>query len=189
MRLLELALLYVLIGVGACALSARRGRGGAGDLALMLLLWPMLAPVLLTAPGPGGPPQAGEAPELAGLLDALRSVQGTRVAPLLPAPDRLAPLGSRLRALELRAGELEEVLRQRQVSGEDPEEAASHGRLAAMLEETRREREGLVALCRRLRAQILVVRFSGADEGDVRELAAELLGRVEGARAAVDPGA
>ncbi|MCU0657827.1 MAG: hypothetical protein MUF64_21965 [Polyangiaceae bacterium] len=187
MRLLELALLYALIGVGACALSARRGRGGAGDLALMLLLWPMLAPVLLTAPG--GPPQAGEAPELAGLLEALRSVQGTRVAPLLPAPDRLAPLGSRLRALELRAGELEAVLRQRQVSGEDPEEAASHGRLAAMLEETRREREGLVALCRRLRAQILVVRFSGADEGDVRELAAELLGRVEGARAAVDPGA
>jgi hypothetical protein len=110
------------------------------------------------------------------------------VAPLLPTPEQLAPLRTHLEELGGKLAELQEVLAQGEFSAiEDPEVRASRARLVALRDEALKEQRALLALCRRLRAQILVLRFSGASAGDVKELTAELLGRVAGAQAALDP--
>ena len=45
----------------------------------------------------------------------------------------------------------------------------------------------LLALCARLRTQVTVMRFAGTATEDVGELVCEILGRVEGVGAALDP--
>jgi hypothetical protein len=189
MTLLDLAIFYLLLGVGACLLVARRGRKAPADLALTLVLWPLIAPVALSVDEGRRPAPRGD-PDFEALLEALRQVQGTRAAPMLPSPEQLEPLRLRLDELAARLEELREVLTQGEFTSlEDPEVRESRARLVALRDEAQEERQALRTLCRRLRAQILVLRFSGASAGDVRELVAELLGRVEGARAALDPSA
>jgi hypothetical protein len=188
MTLLDLALFYLLLGAGACLLMAKRGRRTPADLALALVLWPVIAPVALSASEGAAPPRREALPDFEALLEALRTVRDARVAPLLPTPEQLAPLRTHLEELGGKLAELQEVLAQGEFSAiEDPEVRASRARLVALRDEALKEQRALLALCRRLRAQILVLRFSGASAGDVKELTAELLGRVAGAQAALDP--
>ncbi|RYE87416.1 MAG: hypothetical protein EOO75_14505 [Myxococcales bacterium] len=194
MNLLDLAVFYLLLGLGACALTARRGRRAPVDLALTLVLWPLVTPVVLAGEGearpPGAPGRADEPAELLALRRALAEVSEPQLAALLPTAAQLGPLAARLGELGRRERELDEVLgREEFAAPDEPEVRASLGRLQAMRETARAERAELLTLCRQLRARITVLRFAGgtAVDGDVRWLVAELLGRVDGAQAALDP--
>lgn len=189
MTLLDLLIFYLLLGVGACLLVSRRRRGGPVDLALTLVLWPLIAPVALSASeGPRRPRERLKVPDFDALTEALDAIRDERIAALLPTSAQLEPLRVRLGELEARTAELHDVLAQGEFSTtEEPEMQSSRARLLALRDEALREQRELLALCRRLRAQILVLRFSGANTGDVKELVAELLGRIEGAQAALDP--
>lgn len=192
MRLIDLAIFYLLLGAAACALVARRGKRAPADLALTLLLWPLIAPVALSSSDPDAsrPHQPSEPPEFRALCGALADVRDPRLAAILPTRDQLRPLAARLAELDLKLGELQKILTRDEFAGPiEPELQASMERLSALRAEAAREKEELLALCRRLRAQITVLRFSGASAGDVGSLVSELLGRVEGAQAALDPSA
>lgn len=189
MTLVDLLIFYLILGVGSCFLVSRRRRGSPVDLGLTLLLWPLVAPVALSASEGRVQKKSREnIPDFDALIEALKTLQESRIAALLPTPAQLEPLRGRLNELEARGSELREVLAQGEFSSADePEVQASRSRLAALRDEALCEQRELLALCRRLRAQVLVLRFSGANTGDVKELVAELLGRVEGAQAALDP--
>jgi hypothetical protein len=215
MRLTELAVLYGVVGL-ACAigLSLRAPTGakpGVVDALLCLLAWPLYVPVWM-AGRTGAPVDEGVGEmrgaigrEYGALVDALRAVRDPLVASLLPAREQLDRLFSHLRGLDGRVGQLDEVL-----AGESFD-AASAGRALGeaerrgqgveqarlaleSIERLRRlraraagERDELLALCQRLRMQVTVLRFAGADAGEVRGLMAEIQGRVEGAGAALGP--
>lgn len=186
MRLLDLVVFYLLVGVGAGVLVARRGRRAPLDVALAVVLWPLVAPVALSE-RERERGEAGEHPEYRALCGALASVRDERLRAVLPTPEQLRPLATRLRDLERRVAELDEVMARGEfASTSEPEVRASLGRLMALREGAEREQRELTALCRRLRAQITVLRFAQAEAGDLGELVAELRGRLEGAQAAVD---
>lgn len=188
MRLLDLLIFYLLLGAGACALVARRGRRAPADLALTLVLWPLIAPVALSSEERAARP-AEVHPEYRALCEALAAVSDPRLSGLLPTAEQLRPLAARLTELSRKMGELDEVLSRGEFSAPDgPEMRASTERLTALRAAAGREHGELLSLCRKLRAQVTVLRFSGASAGDVGGLVAELLGRVEGAQAALDPG-
>ena len=193
MNLLDLVLFYLLLGAAACVLGARRGRRTPVDLGLTLVLWPLVAPVVLAGGDESRTSMDSihnrEPAELTALRGALGEVRDAGLAGLLPTPAQLGPLAARLTELGQRERELDEVLgREEFAAPDEPEVRESLGRLQAM-RAAASERAELLALCRQLRARITVLRFAGSAsaEGDVRGLVSELLGRVEGAQAALDP--
>lgn len=185
MRLLDLAIFYLLLGVGSCWLAASRGRRGAGDLAMALLLWPLYIPVAFSSPQPQAPSR-GDHPEYRALLAALASVRNEHLAALLPKEPQLRPLAERLRVLEDKASELDEVLARDEFAAaeREPHVRESLEQLQALRAGALRERDELVALCRRLRVQVTVLRFSGSSTDGVGDLVSELLGRLEGMQVA-----
>lgn len=221
MRLIDLAVAYLVVGVGcAWALRARRSDATARTLADTLLtftLWPLYVPVLLgpAQPGPRAvAPQRALSPRIAReralLVEAIDAAQA-RMAPgalasLLPTHAQLASLTDHLERLDAKVQELDEVLageefdlaraerrlRESDRAGVESATAAVDGarRLAALRERAARERDELLGLCARLRMQVTVLRFAeGAPGENLAELVSELLGRVEGVGAALDPSA
>ncbi len=222
MRLIDLAVAYLVVGVGcAWALRARRAASTAGTLADTLLtftLWPLYVPVLL---GPAQPVSRTAAPsrratspriarERALLVEAIDAAQARMtpgaLASLLPTHAQLASLTDHLERLDAKVQELDEVLageefdlaraerklRESDRAGVESATAAVDGarRLAALRERAARERDELLGLCARLRMQVTVLRFAeGAPGENLAELVSELLGRVEGVGAALDPSA
>jgi hypothetical protein len=86
----------------------------------------------------------------------------------------------------------ERKLRESDRAGVESATAAVDGarRLSALRERAARERDELLGLCARLRMQVTVLRFAeGAPSENLAELVSELLGRVEGVGAALDPSA
>jgi hypothetical protein len=222
MRLIDLAVAYLVVGVGcAWALRARRSDATATTLADTLLtftLWPLYVPVLL------GPAQHGPraehpsrravspriARERALLVEAIDAAQARMtpgaLASLLPTHAQLASLTDHLERLDAKVQELDEVLageefdlaraerklRESDRAGVESATAAVDGarRLSALRERAARERDELLGLCARLRMQVTVLRFAeGAPSENLAELVSELLGRVEGVGAALDPSA
>jgi hypothetical protein len=217
MRLAELALLYAVVGVAcAVGLAARAPAGsrpGLVDALLCVGAWPLYVPVWVagraSAPGPG----AATAGELSGdigrehgaLVDSLRAVGDPLVASLLPTRDQLDRLVSHLYGLDARVAELDEVLageafdaaragealRSAERQGRGVEQARlaleSIERLTRLRAKAAADRDDLLSLCQRLRMQVTVLRFAGADASEVRGLLAEIQGRVEGAGAALAP--
>lgn len=217
MRLTELALLYGVVGLACVVGLSLRAPAGAKpgiiDALLCLIAWPLYVPVWVAGRA-GAPVEEGEGVgemrgaigrEYGALVDAVRAVHDPLVASLLPAREQLDRLFSHLRGLDGRVGQLDEVL-----AGESFD-AASAGRALGEAERRGRgveqahlalesierlhrlraraagERDELLALCQRLRMQVTVLRFAGADAGEVRGLMAEIQGRVEGAGAALGP--
>jgi hypothetical protein len=217
MRLTELALLYAVVGVACAVGLAVRAPAGAKpglvDALLCASAWPLYVPVWVAGRPAAAGPGVAVAGELRGdigrehvaLAESLRAVPDPLVASLLPTRDQLDRLVAHLYALDARVAELDEVLagesfdparagealRAAERQGRGVEQARlaleSIERLARLRAKAAADRDDLLALCRRLRMQVTVLRFAGADAGEVRGLLAEIQGRVEGAGAALGP--
>jgi hypothetical protein len=137
---LALLMVYLLAGVG-CAVAEpptrrRQGSGGAADVALLLLLWPLYAPLVLTEPPPTDDRERS-------LLEALRRVAGTPLAPLLPDRQTVRALSRSLRQAGARLREIDAVLARADMS-----EEAALDRLAAVEEPPGATARRAVALLR-----------------------------------------
>jgi hypothetical protein len=211
-RLIDLGVVYALLGVACAVTVARRHRRGAADLLLSLVLWPLYLPVVLAPPSrreegtdaaSGGEARIRREHDL--LLAALEGVRDPVAVKLLPRREHLARLAEHLSTLDAKVRELDEVLGQPEFEREAAERAvreaepqggsalenatlalASVQRLETLRRRAATERDELLSLCTRLRMQVTVLRFAGAASTDVGDLVAEILGRVEGVGAAVD---
>ncbi len=215
MRLIDLAVGYGFIGL-ICAIAVSRRRAPAGvkgapfDYALTLLVWPLYVPVLLAPGSDASRTNASTAASIERehelLLAALDAVRDPTWSRLLPTRDHLRRLMDHLLALDGKVRELDEVLSRdefdatradrslREIERGNPagiENARlvleSIKRLQALRARAAGEIHELLALCARLRTQVTVMRFAGAATEDVGELVGEILGRVEGVGAALDP--
>lgn len=211
-RLVELAVLYGLVGAALTALLVTRGQIGARsvDAALVLVLWPLVAPFAMApAAGRGGASRSPAPPtprSEQALLAALRGVAGTPLAALLPDEATARGLVAKLEAAAARVGEIDERLAQ---PAFDEEAAAARRadfeargdsfgaataasrvqnirRLRAVRDEHARRIEQIGELVEQLRVQAEVLRFSGAAEDGTTDLVAELLCRLEGLDAVLD---
>jgi len=213
---IDLALCYLVVGVGsAIALRSRRGHSVTlTDALLTLTLWPLYVPVLL---GPvrsdqrpaARPPSPHLQRERALLVDAIEAAR-TRISPgafaeLLPTPAQLAALTDHLARLDAKVQELDEVLageefdlaraerrlREPDRAVVDAATAAVDGarRLSALRERAARERDELLGMCARLRMHVTVLRFTDGTtpSENLGELVGEILARIEGVGAALDP--
>jgi hypothetical protein len=214
-RLTDLAVLYLVVGAGcAWALRARRPDArGLADALLTVGLWPLYVPALLGGerPDPAAPRSASPRIERErALLYAALDAAQARLSPgaltqLLPTRAQLAALTAHLEHLDAKVRELDEVLageefdlaraerrlREADPAGVEAATAAFDGarRLAGLRERAARERDELLGLFARLRMQVTVLRFTeGAPGEHLGELVAEMLARIEGVGAALDPG-
>lgn len=210
--MIDLALCYLVAGAGcAVALRARRAIS-LGDALLTLALWPLYAPLLLGAARASQPaPRAPSAQlhrERALLIEAIEAARA-RIGPgglagLLPTPAQLAAITQHLERLDAKVQELDEVLageefdvaraeRRLREADRAVVEAATATldgarRLASLRERAARERDEVLGLCARLRMQVTVLRFTeGAPAENLGELVGELLARIEGVGAALEP--
>jgi hypothetical protein len=191
-----LVTIYGLTGI-ACALAAARVRASVGDLALLLLLWPLYGPFLLAAgaAGTGGPGSRERE-----LERALRQVTGTPLARLLPDRRAVRALGRALQAAATRVQEIDRLLARPEMSAEGTRaelealeqasgsaearaalslRAQSIRQLEEMRERFARRLAEVDALLAQLLTQVEVLRLGGASEAPGEELVGELLGRVE----------
>ncbi len=206
MRLAELAVLYLLIGL-ACAAArlaqARQDERGHGlaDAGWLLLLWPLHLPMLLArSRAPGGEYVAAGA-TADPFLDALARAAGTPLAALLPDAETASALSARLRTADARILEIDRLLAEPDFSlsaadarvvelaarGEERGLAVARSRadnirrLVTLRDRCTRELEEVGDLLAQLRVQAEVVRLSGDLEGQAtRDLVSELVFRVEG---------
>jgi hypothetical protein len=205
----DLALCYLVAGC-ACAFALRSRRAlSFADALLTLTLWPLYAPVLL---GPTNPPRRAHSAQLhrerallAEAIEAARARMGTNaLSALLPTAAQLGAITQHLERLDARVQELDEVLageefdiaraeRRMREADRGAVEAATATlegarRLAEMRERAARERDEVLGLCARLRMQVTVLRFAeGAPAEHLGDLVGELLARIEGVGAALDP--
>jgi hypothetical protein len=209
-RLVELSVLYGLVGAGLTALLVTRGQIGARsvDAALVLVLWPLVAPFAM-APAAGrrgasrstAPPGSEHA-----LLVALQGAAGTPLAALLPDEATARGLVAKLEAAALRVAEIDERLAQpafdeaaaaaRRADFEARGDSFGAATAASRMQNIRRLRvlrdeharriEQIEELFEQLGVQAEVLRFSGAAEDGTTDLVAELLCRLEGLDAVLD---
>jgi hypothetical protein len=203
MRLFELTVLYVLVGLGCAVTLVMRGRRDPTDLVLTALFWPLYAPFLLSRPEAAAGPDPNEVPESrieTELLEALQRVRGTPLAELLPDPATGAALARRLRTATAKLAEIDGLLsrpdfsevvaaervRDLEAAGDIRAAAIARGRMSSvrrlrvLRDRFRRELNEVEELLAQLRIQAEVVRIAeGCDDG-TRDLVAELLSRVEG---------
>jgi hypothetical protein len=212
-HLTALGLVYLLVGLGCAAAVLARGRGSWLDAALLLLFWPLHGPFLLlsASPEPALAAPARAQPGApgghdAGLLDALRRAQGTPLAALLPDQETGRALAARLEQARRRVLEIDALLlqpafsaqraleRQRELEQAGDRRAAQVAqgrvqhieRLKALRDRSQRELNEVGELIAQLRIQAEVVRLAGADE-DTRDLIGELMHRIEGLDAVLEP--
>lgn len=211
MRLIDLTVVYLIVGMACAVAVARRPHEGARarttDALLSLALWPLYVPVLLAPPPPPRPAPGTADPAIARehalLLAAVGAVREPTIAGLLPTRAQLDLLATELHTLDGKVRELDEVLAQ---SDFDPQRAERHlreavragttsadnarlmhesiRRLTGLRARAARDRDELLSLCQRLRMQVTVLRFAGTSAEDVGCVVAEILGRIEGAGAA-----
>lgn len=186
MRLAEVLFFYVCVGLGVAA------RVGTGRRLVVLLLWPLFLPSLLTpaearfetvAPaGPSGPIAAA----LHRLQEALARWEHAPALPLGATERALVDLDRRRQALA-------ELLRrpENQLDAEAPGEPAAVAQrrqsltaLVALHQQLGEEIEGALARMDALATRIQLAHFSGQALVDPSRQIAELVRTIEGIRAA-----
>lgn len=209
MRLLDLSAVYIALGLLLLVAVLRRGRRSPVDAALLVFLWPLYLPVLLsedprqrgadTNTGPRGATSPPLVAEHEAMRAALASVNDPTVAALLPSAVQIDKLFDHIEDLDEKVRELDEVLsrddldlaratralREAEHQGGGQRRHAesvlqSVQRLLSLRDRALRERDELLSLSRRLRLAVTVLRFSGGAEEDVGGIVAEIVGRVEG---------
>lgn len=208
MRILDLGAVYVALGLLFLVAMVRRARRSPVDAVLLVVLWPLYLPVLLSegAAFPTAKRSSSSSllvTEHEEMRRALGSVNDPTVARLLPSPQHIEKLFDHVRSLDEKVKELDEVLSRDELDlgkatralreaeskgGSSQKHAesvlASVRRLLALRDRALRERDELLSLSRRLRLAVTVLRFSGGAEEDVGGIVAEIVGRVEGVREA-----
>jgi hypothetical protein len=186
---------YAAIGlaltVGALVLGGRKLV--AGDVVMLLLLWPLAAPHVFTRP----PASADDEPEL---VSALARASASPLASVLPDAETARMLQTRLHEANDRLGELEAVLarpdfdpvaaaqRARELAARGATAAANTaqlrvrtlGQLRALRERYRAELEEVRELIAQLVTQAELVRLQPSIAHASSELVRELVARVEG---------
>ncbi|WP_437949445.1 hypothetical protein WME98_00745 [Sorangium sp. So ce296] len=219
MSLRDLSVLYLLAGL-ACAVAVYRASRDRGDArrraalsaALCVPLWPIWAPVALTAGrGDGGGRPDGDAGTAAArvqgaLREGVSACAGTSFEALL-SRDAAARIEAEVARAAARHAELDALLRQ---GGFDEAAAAARvaeierggaggralatahlhleniRRLRAMRDRDARALEELADLVQALRTQLVLARFAGSSVEGVGGIVSEVWARVEGLGAAID---
>jgi hypothetical protein len=201
MRLIELAVLYGLVGVG-CALVVVLGRGERRgrfvDALLLVPLWPLYGPFVVARWQGGDELLTGRE---AAFVSALRRARGTPLAELLPDQQAVQALARRLRVAAGKVVEIDQLLGQPEFSESDAvgrmRELEQRGasacaqstagmriqnirRLRRLRDRFARELDEVGELLQQLHTQAEVVRLAGAPDAGTRDLVAELVSRVEG---------
>jgi hypothetical protein len=174
-RLTGLGVAYLVVGVGLAAVAARRGRARGGDLALLVVCWPLYGPSLLLAAQPG-PAFAHFLPDphMAARLQLAVGRVARRAADLdallaQPAFDREAT-AARAAAFEV-AGRTEAAAVARA-------SLAHLERLAALQRAAHAEVAWAQELTQALGARAAMARYVGEGAADTAALVAELEGRI-----------
>jgi hypothetical protein len=204
MTLVELGVLYLVVGVGAAAATLVRRRALL-DALLLVPFWPLLAPFQLMRDVGVTEPRAG-----ADFLAALEQAARTPLGPLLPAPHTMRLLAERLAVASAKVAEIDGVLARREFDLEaaqaeltalrarDASDLARTSaamrvqnihRLARLRDRFARELDDVRALLVQLETQVEVVRLAGTPDATAAELIHELLARVEGLDQVLDDGA
>lgn len=212
MRLPQLMIFYVIIGLGAgvaLAMWQRKQREtNLIDVLLLALCWPLFGPFVLMRAEPAqedgphertlGSPLEGDFGEDA--LDALRRAGGAPLAALLPDMQTSKRLMARMKMAHERAHEIERLLerdaysergaraRQLELRQRGDEESAQMieqrlqmiGRLKRMREDFTRELTQIEEIMTQLTLQAEMVRIAGSVNDDTREMALELVTRLQG---------
>lgn len=183
------------LGVGAAvalAIALARGLPRAGDLVLLVAMWPIWAPIALARADVDHREQE--------LVHALARAQSSPLAGMLPDADSARVLASRLREASQRLVELDAVLARPDfdpgVVGTRAKDLAARGALAAaataelrvrtlgqlraLRERYRTELDEVHELIAQLVAQAELVRLQPAIAQSSAELVRELVARVEG---------
>jgi hypothetical protein len=217
MSLRDLSVLYLVLGL-CCAVAIYRSQPGAGaravaSAALAIPLWPLWAPIALTAQrAPSQKPlEPGAAADVIGrvqraLREAVEAIAGTPLASLLP-PEAAARIESEVASRAARHAELVHLLAQEPYDAARAEarvkelEAASASpralatarldldnvrRLRALASRDERALEELCTLAEALRTQVVLARFSESSAADIGGIVSEVRARVEGLGAALE---
>jgi hypothetical protein len=214
MSLRDLAILYLVAGL-ACAVAVYRsspesGPRAAAAAALAVPLWPIWAPIALTAGRTASVASIGTASAAARMESALRegveACAGTSFEALL-SRDAASRIQAEVTRAASRHAELDALLRR---DGFDDVAAASRvaeleqarasaralatarlhldnvRRLRAMRDRDARALEELADLVQALRTQLVLARFAGSSVEGVGGIVSEVWARVEGLGAAID---
>ncbi|MDI1483347.1 hypothetical protein [Polyangium sp. y55x31] len=214
MSLRDLSLLYLVAGL-CCAVAIYRsspagGSRAAMSAALAVPLWPLWAPIALTAKraveAPMGAAGSALARVKAALGEAVAASRGTPLASVLPA-EAAARIEAEVERRVARHAELEALLRKEafdlgraearvreleRASGSSRALATARldldnvRRLSSLRDRDARALEELCALAEALRTQVTVARFSGSSAADIGGIVSEVQARVEGLGAALE---
>jgi len=212
MKLLELGVLYALIGVGCAVATFVRSPADRAarvtDAVLVAGLWPVYGPFLMLQGRVGflgpAPTDSEEA-----FLAALRRARGTPLAVLLPDETQARALAARLRVAAGKVAEIEALLqtpefserdalqRQRELNDRGASECAQSTaglrlqnirRMRALRDRFARELDEVGELLAQLRTQADLVRIAGGPDPGSRDLVDEIVSRVEGLDRMIDDG-
>ena len=199
---------FVIGGVLAVLVIKRRGRDGLSSAILTVVVWPLIAPVLLTAGTEEEEKNASRLEE--DLREGVSAAEGTPLAALL-SQDHAARILAEVARVERRRADLE-VLLARPEFDLDRAHARVHElerastprvhalatarlhldnvlRLHALRDADERALDDLGALVSALRTQLVLARFSGASAEGVGGLVQEVWARVEGLSEAMEDAA
>ncbi len=209
MSLVDLAIVYGLLGVGCAVAVVRRGGAGPGSIALALLLWPLWAPIALLgrSEGSGDASADASATRIAtALREGVIAAAGTPFATLLPR-DAAERIVREVERTSLRLCELEQLVAQESLdlgaaerrlealdaigAGERAQRTAelhleNVRRLHALIARDRRALAELEELAIALRTQLLLSRYAEPAAEGVSAMVSEVWARVEGLGAAID---
>jgi hypothetical protein len=216
MSLGDLAILYLVVGLG-CAVaiyrtSTERPRRAAVSAALAVPLWPLWAPIVLTAPsatrGPSPAAATGSAAAAieAALAEGVEVCAGTSFEALLSreaasritaevarASSRRAEIDQVLRADDFDLGAAERKVAELEQSAVSPRSLSTARlhlenirRLHALRDRDATAIDELADLVQALRTQLLLARFAGSSVEGVGGIVSEVWARVEGLGAAID---
>lgn len=214
MRLPQLMIFYVIIGLGAGVALAmwqrRQQETNLLDVLLLALCWPLFGPFVLMRAEPSHPNQDAADQDSAprswasgsgeDALDALRRAGGAPLAALLPDMQTSKRLMTRMKMAHERAHEIERLLerdaysergareRQLELRQRGDEESAQMveqrlqmiGRLKRMRADFTRELTQIEEIMTQLALQAEMVRLAGSVNDDTREMALELVTRLQG---------
>lgn len=218
MSLRDLCLLYVVFGcffaIAIWRATPATSENRLGSAALAVPLWPLWAPIALTAKRVDKPSperrttDASSALERvkSALAEAMTSIQGSPLAALLPPESaarieaevvrrekRLAELETLLSKDAFDVGRLEARVRELETRGGSARTVSTARldlenvrRLGALRERETRALEELCALVEALRTQVTLARFSGSAAADIGGIVGEVWARVEGLGAAIE---
>ncbi len=214
MNLIELAILYGVVGIGCAAAGYRRtsiesnygvnGGHRVVDAAILVAFWPLYGPFLLFSMHTQNRKRDdGEAP----FLIALRQARKTALGDILPDETTATALANRLRTASDKTKEIDELLQRSEFSEQSTrlridalqQRGASQyaiktatirlqniRRLRAIRDRFARELEEVQELLSQLTTQVEVVRLAKTSDESMGDLVRELVFRVEGLDEMID---